>query len=587
VAVTVPDAVASLAQNIALLLSLTLLYGVIRPYSTRLPHATQPIVAGVLFGLIATAAMHTPFVIAPGVIGDARLIPVLLAGPFGGRGAALTAAALAAGYRAWLGGVGSAAGIGSILTTGLFGLAVALAWRRQTPQRYAVTFVLLGFGLDAIVLAWVMALPDAALAQRVLAAAAVPVGLFLPFGTLVLGMLLVHERSRQDERERLALTQFAIERSTEALFWIDADGRIVNANAAAGQLTGYRKHELLGRPVWELESEGSPEQWQAFWVSVRAGARHADRHYLRRGGTTVPVETSNDFVAYGGHEWISVFARDVSDRRLHEQERAEQLTREQALRVRAEEANVMKDQFLATLSHELRTPLTSILGYTRLLRRGTLPASEAGRALDTIERNALAQTQIVDDLLDVSSIVLGKLAIGLRPVQFVDIVDREVQTARLEAAEAGLALDSTLPHDLPPVAGDVVRLQQVVHNLLSNAVKFTPPGGRVRVHVDQDGSHARLSVSDTGVGIAPTFLPYVFDRFRQADSSMTRTHGGLGLGLAVVRALVELHGGSVIAESPGDGAGATFTVRLPLLNPAPEEGALGEVAQDRWRPRPA
>jgi signal transduction histidine kinase len=172
-------------------------------------------------------------------------------------------------------------------------------------------------------------------------------------------------------------------------------------------------------------------------------------------------------------------------------------------------------------------------------------------------------------------------------VQFVDIVDREVQTARLEAAEAGLALDSTLPHDLPPVAGDVVRLQQVVHNLLSNAVKFTPPGGRVRVHVDQDGSQARLSVSDTGVGIAPTFLPYVFDRFRQADSSMTRTHGGLGLGLAVVRALVELHGGSVIAESPGDGAGATFTVRLPLLNPAPEEGALGEVAQDRWRPRPA
>jgi PAS domain S-box-containing protein len=579
--VVIVDALITLAQNIALLLSLTLLYSVIRPYAARLPAITQPIVAGVLFGLIATAAMHTPFVIAPGVIGDARLIPVLLAGPFAGPGAALTAAALASGYRAWLGGAGSVAGIGSILTTGLFSMAVGLWWQRRRPPHEALTFLLLGVGLDAIVLAWAAALPDMGLAQRVLSAAAVPVGLFLPFGTLVLGMLLVHERSRHEERERLALTQFAIERSTEALFWIDASGRIVNANAAAGRLTGHVRDELFGRPVWELETDGSPEAWQAFWAAVRAGGRQADRRYRRRDGSTVPVETSNDFVAHGGHEWISVFARDVTERRRLEQERAEQSTREQALRVRAEEASVLKDQFLATLSHELRTPLTSILGYTRMLRAGTLPAGESSRALDTIERNALAQAQIVNDLLDVSSIVLGTLTLELRPVRFGEIVDAEVQAARRDAADGGITLEHTLPEALPPVAGDAARLQQIVRNLLSNALKFTPPGGRVGVHVERAGGEACLVVSDTGIGIAPAFLPHVFDRFRQADSSMTRAHGGLGLGLAVVRALVELHHGAVTAESPGDGAGATFTVRLPLVASAGSEPRLSEAANRR------
>jgi len=579
--VTVVDALITLAQNIALLLALTLLYSVIRPYAARLPAATQPIVAGVLFGLIATAAMHTPFVIAPGVIGDARLIPVLLAGPFGGPGAALAAAALTAGYRAWLGGAGSAAGIGSILTTGLFSMAVALWWRRRPRRHEAITFVLLGVGLDAIVLAWAVALPDIELAQRVLSAAALPIGLFLPFGTFVLGMLLVHERSRHEERERLALTQFALERSTEALFWIDAAGHIVNANAAAGRLTGYVRDELFGRPVWELEADSSPEAWQAFWTTVRAGGRHADRRYRRRDGSTVPVETSNDFVAHGGQEWINVFARDVTERRRLEQERAEQFTREQALRVRAEEASVLKDQFLATLSHELRTPLTAILGYTRMLRQGTLPARESGRALDTIERNALAQVQIVNELLDVSSIVLGTLTLELRPVRLMEIVDAETQAAQQEAEDGGVTLESTLPEALPPVAGDAGRLQQIVRHLLSNAIKFTPPGGRVRVHVERAGAEARLMVSDTGIGIAPAFLPHVFDRFRQADSSMTRAHGGLGLGLAVVRALVELHHGGVTAESPGDGAGATFTVRLPLAAGASSEPPVNETVGGR------
>jgi signal transduction histidine kinase len=321
--------------------------------------------------------------------------------------------------------------------------------------------------------------------------------------------------------------------------------------------------------VWELDADASPESWQAFWVTVRAGGRQADRRFRRRDGTLVPVETSNDFVAHNGREWISVFARDVTERRRLDRERAEQFTREQALRVRAEEASVLKDQFLATLSHELRTPLTSILGYTRMLREGRLPAGESPRALDTIERNALAQVQIVNELLDVSSIVLGTLHIDLRPAYFADIVESEVRAAVRDADDGGVTLERTLAEDLPPVAGDSARLQQIVHHLLSNAIKFTPPGGRVRVHVERAGAEARLVVTDTGIGIAPAFLPHVFDRFRQADSSMTRAHGGLGLGLAVVRALVELHHGSVTAESPGDGAGATFTVRLPLATTAP------------------
>jgi PAS domain S-box-containing protein len=566
--VTVVDALTVLAQNLALLLSLTLLYGTIRSYSAKLPRLVRHSVSGFLFGLIAIAAMQTPFIVAPGIIADARIVPVVLAGPFGGPGAALTAAALAASYRAWLGGTGSAAGIGTIVTAGLLGAGVAWWWRRRPPQRWALAFIGLGAALDATLLVWTTALPDRELAQQVLSAAALPVGLFLPFATLVLGMLLVHENRRHEERERLALTQFAIERATEALFWIDADGRIVNANAAATRLSGYTRAELLTKRVWELEANGSAERWRGIWADARAGRRQVhERWYRRPDGSEVPLETSGDFVAYGGREWINVFARDVTERRRVEQERAEHLAREQALRTRAEEASVLKDQFLSTLSHELRTPLTSILGYARLLRDGALPATAAGRALDVIERNARAQVQLFNDLFDVSSVMLGDLQLEQQPVPLATIVETEVAAVRSEAGRAGLTLDCEIAHSVPPVTGDVARLQQIVRKLLSNAIKFTPPGGSVRVRVGRVGNEARLTVSDTGVGIAPAFLPHVFDRFRQADSSMTRVYGGVGLGLSLVRDLVELHHGHVSAESPGDGAGATFTVRLPLRAP--------------------
>src|SRR5438477_5508698 len=509
-----------LAQNLALLLSLTLVYSVIRPYSPNVPRVVPQGVRGLLFALIAIAAMHTPFIIAPGVIADARVIPVLLAGPFGGPGAALTAAVVAAGYRAWLGGLGGAAGVGTILTAGLLGMAVTWWWRRRQPRRPAPAFLLLGVALDAIMLVWAAALPDRDLAPRVLSAAALPVGLFLPFGTLVLGMLLVHESRRHDERERLALTQFAIEHATEALFWIDAEGHIVNVNAAAAGLTGYARDELLTKRVWELEVNGSPERWSRIWAEARAGRRHVDeRTYRRPDGSEVPLETSGDFVAYGGREWISVFARDVTERRRVEQERTEHLAREQALRARAEEAGVLKDQFLATLSHELRTPLTAILGYARLLRDGTLPASAAGRALDVIERNARAQVQLFNDLLDVSSIMLGELRLEPHAVLLPAVVEAEVEAARDEAERSRLTLEYEVIESVPPVTGDAGRLQQIVRKLLSNAIKFTPPGGRVRVRVDRADEEARLVVSDTGVGIAPAVRPHVFDGFRRGARS--------------------------------------------------------------------
>ncbi|HJR06247.1 MAG TPA: ATP-binding protein [Pyrinomonadaceae bacterium] len=231
----------------------------------------------------------------------------------------------------------------------------------------------------------------------------------------------------------------------------------------------------------------------------------------------------------------------------------------------AQEANRLKDEFLATLSHELRTPLTSILGWTNLLRSVKFDDLTSMRALETIERNARSQKQLIDDLLDASRIITGKLRLELEPTQLKSVVESACYAARPAAEAKGIEIQLALDPEANLVAGDAERLQQVVWNLLSNAVKFTPEGGRVEVSLKRTGTHAQISVRDTGQGIKTEFLPYVFERFRQADQSTTRTHGGLGLGLAIVRHLVELHGGTVAAESEGIGAGATFKVMLPLL----------------------
>ncbi len=248
------------------------------------------------------------------------------------------------------------------------------------------------------------------------------------------------------------------------------------------------------------------------------------------------------------------------------------LRHESRARRAAEESNRLKDEFLATLSHELRTPLTAILGWANMLRSGRLDEESFHMAIEIIERNARNQQQIVDDILDVSRVITGKLRFDPQPTDLRSIVESSVDAVRPAAAAKNIALRTSFDPRGRPVTGDPSRLQQVVWNLLSNAVKFTPIGGEVHVRLEHTESRVRLMVEDTGLGIRPDFLPFVFDRFRQGDQSTTRAFGGLGLGLAIVRHLVELHGGTVKAASEGEGRGSTFTVELPQLEARDEEG---------------
>ncbi|MBD2079416.1 response regulator [Leptolyngbya sp. FACHB-17] len=249
-----------------------------------------------------------------------------------------------------------------------------------------------------------------------------------------------------------------------------------------------------------------------------------------------------------------------------EQERTENLMRAEAARAEAEAANRIKDEFLAVLSHELRTPLNPILGWSKLLQNGKLDETKTAQALATIERNAKLQSELIEDLLDVSRILQGKLTLNVAPVNLASTIRAAIETIRLAAEAKSIQVESTLISDTGSVLGDATRLQQVMWNLLSNAVKFTPAGGQVKIRLERLDSDACITISDTGQGIAPDFLPYVFDYFRQADGATTRKFGGLGLGLAIVRHLVELHGGTVQADSAGEGQGATFIVRLPLMS---------------------
>ncbi len=230
----------------------------------------------------------------------------------------------------------------------------------------------------------------------------------------------------------------------------------------------------------------------------------------------------------------------------------------------AEESSRLKDEFLATISHELRTPLNAILGWTRMLRIGKLNSTEMQKAMDTIERNARAQAQLIEDLLDVSSIITGKLRMDVRPANPTSFIEAAIEAVRPAAEAKGVSMQKVMDTGAVALPGDPVRLQQVVWNLLANAIKFTPRGGRVQIRLERVNSHVQIVISDTGQGIPSEFLPYVFDRFRQADQRTNRQHGGMGLGLAIVRHLVELHGGSVEANSQGEGQGSTFTVRLPV-----------------------
>lgn len=264
----------------------------------------------------------------------------------------------------------------------------------------------------------------------------------------------------------------------------------------------------------------------------------------------------------------------VIKRQLADEERAELLESERSARADAEKANRLKDEFLATVSHEIRTPLNAVIGWSRMLRTGKLDDRSASHALEVVERNARAQKQIIEDILDVSRVITGKLQLNLGPVDLVSVVDAALDAVRPALEAKNIKIETIIDAGLKIVPGDADRLQQVVWNLLSNAAKFTPPGGEVDVKVRQSSSFVEIQVSDSGPGIEPKFLPYVFERFRQADGSTTRTHGGLGLGLAIVRHLVELHGGTITVENRDEGSGAIFTVKLRVPSKGVEYQSL-------------
>ncbi|MEG4145598.1 PAS domain S-box protein [Microcoleus sp. Pol12B5] len=321
-----------------------------------------------------------------------------------------------------------------------------------------------------------------------------------------------------------------------------------------------------GQPVWVETIENRiaryPNLAEAYakagseaWISVPLLIEGQAVGGLSLGFSTVPQLSESD----------RAFVLALAQQSAQSIDRARLYESESQARTQAEAANRIKDEFLAVLSHELRTPLNPILGWTRLLRRGTLDSSKTAVALETIERNTQLQVQLIEDLLDISRILQGKLSLNSTPINLKTTLKAAIETVSLAAEAKNIQIQTQLEQNVGDVLGDATRLQQVVWNLLTNAIKFTPTGGRVEVELKTIDSYAQIQVRDTGKGIKPEFIPYVFDTFRQADSSITRTFGGLGLGLAIVRHVVELHGGIVKAESCGEGQGATFTVTLPLL----------------------
>jgi signal transduction histidine kinase/DNA-binding response OmpR family regulator len=303
----------------------------------------------------------------------------------------------------------------------------------------------------------------------------------------------------------------------------------------------------------------------------------ADERLAATLATQVVVAYENAVLYSGAQKHASELQLEITERKQAEEARAEMLLREQAARADAEKANRTKDEFLATLSHELRTPLSAILGWSHLVRTGNLDEPQMSRAFETIERNARSQSQLIDDLLDVSRIITGKLQIEPHAIDFCELIEDAIEGVRPALETKNIQLETGVEAAGCFVLGDANRLQQIFWNLLSNAVKFTPENGHVRVEASRVGEQVRVSVSDSGIGISSEFLPHIFDRFRQADGSTTRVHGGLGLGLSIVKHLVQLHAGEVTVESGGKDQGSTFTVTLPL-DPAE---STEEVENDR------
>jgi PAS domain S-box-containing protein len=385
--------------------------------------------------------------------------------------------------------------------------------------------------------------------------------------------LTEQKRAEREAAEQHELTRVITANAAAALFLTDERWRCTFMNPAAEAMIGYSLEEMGARSIHDMlhhvRPDGSPYPFEECPL-VHAQRRnerllnHEDV-FVRKNGERFPVVCSASPVVRDGRRVSTVLeVRDISDRKRIEEEREHLLESERAARSSAERAMRIKDEFLAVLSHELRTPLSAILGWANILQNGARDAETTARALSVIERNARAEAQLVEDLLDVSRIASGKLRLDVQPVDPAEIAGAAVDSVRPAADAKRIRLAAVLDRSVGPVLGDPSRLQQVVWNLLTNAIKFTPKGGRVTVTLRHVDSYAEVAVTDTGQGIAPDFLPYVFERFRQADSSTTRNHAGLGLGLALVKQLVEMHGGTVRADSEGEGRGATFTVSLPI-----------------------
>jgi PAS domain S-box-containing protein len=364
-------------------------------------------------------------------------------------------------------------------------------------------------------------------------------------------------------------------------------------NPVAEQLTGWPRAEAERRPLGEVfrivrEDTGELEE--------------SPVSRLLRDGNPVPSASKLVLITRDGRELgidhsanpirdvdgrpvgaVLVF-RDISGKRRAERKRDSLLELEQEARREAERLNRVRDEFLAVVSHELRTPLTAIAGWSELLKSGPWDEERVRKGLEIIARNARSQTQLIDDILDVSRIIAGKVRVTRKPVLVRSVIEAALDTVRPVAETKDIHVEVTIAPDVDTLLGDEARLQQVVWNLLSNAVKFTPKGGRVDVGVEQVENHVVVSVTDTGQGISPAFLPVIFDRFRQADSSAARAQKGLGLGLAIVRYLVDLHAGTAHAESEGEGRGSKFVVRIPIRAAIPN--GVGDEADSERLPAP-
>ncbi|WP_095992360.1 response regulator [Cystobacter fuscus] len=378
----------------------------------------------------------------------------------------------------------------------------------------------------------------------------------------------IADRQRVEEalRESQCLLQAIIDNSTAVISVKDVEGRYLLTNRRFLTLFHLTRESVLGKTDYDLFPKANADAFRALDQRVAATRTALEAEELMPQDDGLHTYISIKCPLQDGSGWpyaICGISTDITERKRIEEEREVLLASERAARGEIERASRLKDEFLTTLSHELRTPLTSILGWAQLLLSRHPLTQDLRRGLETIARNARAQAQLIDDLLDMSRIVSGRMRLDVRVVDPAAVLEAVVESLKPAAEAKAIQLEQALDPLVGQLMVDPNRLQQIVWNLVNNAIKFTPQGGRVKVALSQQGPHVQLTVSDTGIGIEPEFLPHVFEPFRQADASSTRQHGGLGMGLAIVLSLVELHGGTVEVASAGKGLGASFTVKLP------------------------